>query len=735
MRDLAMTDDPSLSLSQLLYPEVLANPYPFYHRLRGEDPVHWDHLLHTWVVTGYDDVLAVLQHFSAARTPTPDQLRQMGLSSLVPLGEVLVRQMLFLDAATHSRIRSLCSAAFSPRRVEALRSHIQEIVDSLLDAAEAGGGMDVIADLADPLPAIVTAEMLGLPTSDWQQLTSWATDFAEALGNFQHNPDRASRVLNSLQDMCGYFHAAVHSHRQHTHDDLICALLRAEQDGESLSEEEVVANSIMLLTGGQETTTNLIGNGLLTLLRHPDQWDRLRADPALIPSAIEELLRYESPIQLSSRLAPADMVMGGREIAKRQAVIAVMGAANRDPARFADPDSLDICREDNRHLAFGWGPHFCFGAPLARLEGQIAFETLLRRMPGLSLAQGPVSWRENLGFRGLTTLPVELSSVNAPRLETKLPPHDAAPDAGNTTPSAAQLSEAKRALIAQMLGADVPQTPTSAHVSDARLRTDPEERQRVVEVQRGGSKRPFFFLHGQFKDGPFFCYPLARSLGLDQPFYALEPYSFEGLRTPPTFEEIAAAHLRSLRAVQPEGPYLLGGWCNGGLLAYEMARQLRAQDQRVELVVLMDPVDLVYPRRLRALHGTVSRAGKLLRLGKDSQLDWLLRLRHLAASPRHVYRYLRYPAYRRDRASWRFGRGDYPGVYDWIAMGYRPADLYPGKIVFLWSVTQPFRRGWSAVEAANDVEVHVLPCEHITCLNEYLDDLGELLRLRLAAIA
>ncbi len=398
--------DPTLSLYQLLDPKVLANPYPLYHRLRNEDPVHWDPFLHTWVVTRYADVVTVLQHFSAVRTPTPEQLTALGLSSMVPLAEVLVRQMLFLDGHAHARIRNLASSAFTPRRVEALRSHIQEITDHLLDAVQDKGRMDVIADLADPLPAIVTAEMLGLPTSDWQQLTAWSTDFAEALGNLQHNPDHAPRVLQSLEEACAYFSGAIQEHRKHPRDDLIGALLNAELDGDNLTEEEVVANSIMLMTGGQETTTNLIGNGILTLLRHPDQLVKLRANPSLIPSAIEELLRYESPIQYTSRLAPDDLQVGGKTIRKGQAVFAMMGAANRDPGRFPDPDRLDICRQDNRHLAFAWGPHFCFGAPLARIEGQIAFETMLRRMPKLSTELGPVTWRENLGFRGLISMPI-----------------------------------------------------------------------------------------------------------------------------------------------------------------------------------------------------------------------------------------------------------------------------------------------------------------------------------------
>lgn len=403
---MAGQQDPTLSLSRLLEPDVLANPYPLYHRLLDEAPVHWDPFLHIWVVTHYNDVITILTHFSANRTPSPEQLIAMGLPKLAPIAQVLVRQMLFLDGAAHTRIRGLAAKAFTPRRVEQLRSHIQDITDRLLDAAQDAGHMDVIADIADPLPAIVTAELLGVPTSDWRQLTTWSTDFAEALGNFQHNPDNTDRVLRALDEMCVYFRDAIREHQAHPGDDLISALLSAEVDGDRLSEEEVVANSIMLMTGGQETTTNLIGNGMLTLLRHPDQLDLLRADPTLVHSAIEEMLRYESPIQYTTRLTPEDTRMGGKTIRKRQAVLAVMGAANRDPARFPDPDRFDIRRQDNRHLAFAWAAHFCFGAPLARLEAEIAFTSMLRRMPNASLDPVPPAWRDNLGFRGLTTLPI-----------------------------------------------------------------------------------------------------------------------------------------------------------------------------------------------------------------------------------------------------------------------------------------------------------------------------------------
>jgi hypothetical protein len=400
--------DRALSLFHLLDPEVLANPYPLYARLRSEDPVHWDPFLHSWVVTRYADVVTVFQHFSADRTPTPEHLDALGLSALTPLAKVMVRQMLFLDPPAHGRIRGLAAKAFTPRRIEGLRAHIQEIVDDLLDAVAPQGRMDILADLAYPLPAIVTAELLGVPPSDRDQLKAWSEDFAEVLGNFQHNPDRAARVVASVEAMCAYFREAIREHRAHPRDDLISAFIAAEIDGDRLNEEEMIANLIVTMVGGQETTTNLIGNGMLSLLRHPDQLAELRADLSLIPSAIEELLRFESPSQHTARLAPEDTMLGGKLIRKRQAVIAVMGAANRDPERFPDPDRLDIRRQDNRHLAFAWASHFCFGAPLARMEGQIAFATLLRRFPHIAQTPGPITWRENLGLRGLTALNVTL---------------------------------------------------------------------------------------------------------------------------------------------------------------------------------------------------------------------------------------------------------------------------------------------------------------------------------------
>lgn len=407
----ATGSDASLSLYHLLDPDVLANPYPLYRRLQTEDPVHWDPYLHAWVVSRYEDVVRVLQRFSAARTPTPEQLTALGLSELNPVARVLVRQMLFMDPPSHTRLRALAAAAFTPPRAQALRSHIQEIMDGLIDGVLPGGRLDVIADLADPLPATVTAELMGVPVADRDQLKTWSTDFSEMLGNFQHNPGRAGLMLKTVEEMASYFRARIREQEHHPREGVIHALLTAEIDGDRLSEEEVIANSIITMTGGQETTTNLIGNGLLSLFRNPSELARLREEPSLLPSAVEEMLRYESPIQYTTRLAPADVELRGKVIRKRQAVIALMGAANRDPEHFPDPDRMDITRQDNRHLAFSWGAHYCFGAPLARLEAQIALSTILRRLPDLTLEPTPLVWRRNMGFRGLEALPIAFESA------------------------------------------------------------------------------------------------------------------------------------------------------------------------------------------------------------------------------------------------------------------------------------------------------------------------------------
>ena len=404
---------PALSLFQLLDPEVLADPYPLYHRFLREAPVHWDPYLHSWVVTRYPDVIRVLRDFSADRTPPPEKLSEMGLSALNPIAKVMVKQMLFLDPPAHTRIRGLAAAAFTPSKVEALRSHIGEIVRGLLDQIAQQEVTDLIRDFAEPLPCIVTAEMLGVPVADHRQLKIWSQDFAEMLGNFQHNPDRVPRILKSTEEMTAYFRAKMRMNDLRP-NGLVRSLMDAELNGDRLTEDEVIANSIVTMVGGQETTTNLIGSGILTLLRNPAELARLRANPQIIPSAVEELLRYESPSQHTARITPQDTEIGGKQIRKGQAVMAVMAAANRDPERFPDPDRLDLTRTDNKHVAFGWGAHFCFGAPLARIEAQVTFTEMLRRFPTWTLEPGPLEWRTNLGLRGLTSLAVRFETNGAP---------------------------------------------------------------------------------------------------------------------------------------------------------------------------------------------------------------------------------------------------------------------------------------------------------------------------------
>jgi cytochrome P450 len=331
----------------------------------------------------------------------------MGLSSLDRIGRVMVLQHLFMDAPDHTRLRGVCSQAFTPHRVERLRGRIQQIVNSLLDPHLAVGRIELMADLANPLPAIVSAEILGLPPSDHEQLKAWSADFAEVLGNFQHNPDRASRMLRSLDETTAYFREAMNRERNRpTGDSMIGVLVTAEIDGKRLSEELIIANCILLMVGAQETTPNLIGNGMLTLLRNPGEFERLRSDPSLLPSAVEEMLRFEAPSQHTTRIPQGDTRLGNKDICRGQSVIAVMGAANRDPERFSDPDRFDVARIDNKHLAFGAGPHYCFGAPLGRLEASIAFTTIMKRIPELSLASDRLVWRDNVGLRGLVELPL-----------------------------------------------------------------------------------------------------------------------------------------------------------------------------------------------------------------------------------------------------------------------------------------------------------------------------------------
>lgn len=405
-------NDKNLSLLRMLTPQVLADPHSLYRELRDYDPVHWDPYMHAWVATSYPEVVTVLMSCSADRTPPPAYLDRLGLSFMKPFAEVMLKQMMFMDGARHARLRGICSAAFTPRRVESLRNAIEEIANELIDKVIERGRMDMIADFANPLPAIVTARLLGVPTEDHEQLHAWVLDLAEVLGNFQHHPDRVAQIVRSLEDLKRYVARRMEEQRENPTEGLIYSLMTAQVDGQQLSDEEVIANTIITLIGGHETTTNLIASGFLSLLRRPECLQQLRSHPEIAGSAVEELLRFESPVQHTARVAQNDMQLGDKAVLKGSRIVAVLAAANRDPKRFPDPDRLDLLRPDNRHVAFGWAAHFCFGAPLARMEGQIAFNALLRRLQNPALLDRKLEWRENAGLRGLTALNISFDAAS-----------------------------------------------------------------------------------------------------------------------------------------------------------------------------------------------------------------------------------------------------------------------------------------------------------------------------------
>jgi pimeloyl-[acyl-carrier protein] synthase len=386
-------------------PEFVADPYPTYHRLRAEDPVHQSPL-GFWVLTRYEDVVASLRDprmikepiaaFVAARFGLPAPPLGMGLS------------MLDRDPPDHTRLRGLVSKAFTPRVIEQLRPHIQQIVDGLLDRVQGDREMDLIEQFAYPLPVIVICEMLGVPVADHERFKGWGLDIARGLDAIMLPPDSpvAERSVLARRALADYFRGLIAERRRAPRDDMLSGLIAAEEAGDKLSEDELLATCILLLVAGHETTVNLIGNGSLALLRHPAELRRLREDPGLIVTAVEELLRFDGPVQRTARIPSEDVTIGGKTIGKGEMVMPFIGAADRDPAQFPDPDRLDIGRTENRHIAFGWGIHFCIGAPLARVEGQIAISTLLRRMPRLALATAEPQHRQSLTLRGLTSLPV-----------------------------------------------------------------------------------------------------------------------------------------------------------------------------------------------------------------------------------------------------------------------------------------------------------------------------------------
>jgi len=396
-------------------PKFKAQSYAIYARLRTEAPVcrikmgRW---YSAWLLTRYDDVVDALKDERFAKDPrtAPITLKE---KLLIGTFGPLARHMLNSEAQDHKRLRGLVQKAFTPRLVDALRPRIESLTEQLLDRATERSEMDVIRDLALPLPVTIIAEMLGVPASDRERFQRWTAILLEMdIGS----PLRILGGIPAIRTFLRYLRRLVKLRREQPQNDLISGLVLAEEAGEKLNEDELLAMIFLLLIAGYETTVNLIGNGTRALLENPDELEKLRAQPSLMPSAIEELLRYDSPLELaSSRWARCDTVLAGATI-PRGALIAIgLTAANRDPQQFERPDVLDLAREPNRHVAFGQGVHYCLGAPLARLEAHIAFTALLRRFPELRLAvpSNKICWRKSMVLRGLEALPVAFSKKAA----------------------------------------------------------------------------------------------------------------------------------------------------------------------------------------------------------------------------------------------------------------------------------------------------------------------------------
>ena len=380
--------------------EVARDPYAVYRRLRDKDPVHRMRLADAWLLTRYEDVDFMLRDHE--RFGAQDRrFHDAGLTT-----------MLDLDPPDHTRLRALVSRAFTPRSVSRWHGRVQEIADRLLDAVAGRDRFDLIAALGYPLPVTVIAEMLGVPAEDMDRFEGWSNDIALVVEPIL-TPAQVEDVRLASDELFAYFETIVEARQREPRDDLVSALLAAEEEGDRLTREELLSTMLLILVAGNETTRNLIGNGMLALLRHPDQLRLLRDAPELLQPAVDELLRYDSPVQLDGRVVREDLDMGGKRLRVGQKVIGLLGAANRDPAAFDNPDALDIGRKEKSHLSFGRGIHYCLGASLALLEGRIAFQTLLDRFASFRLAAEP-RYRDGIVLRGVESLWIEVEQAPQP---------------------------------------------------------------------------------------------------------------------------------------------------------------------------------------------------------------------------------------------------------------------------------------------------------------------------------
>ncbi len=373
--------------------EARSNPFPIYQKMFEAGDVHWNEATQGWYLLRYDDVTSALRdsRFSASRLqPVYNRLPDALKEKYALLFHSLGLWSLLLDPPEHTPIRKLIATAFAPRLISGLRPKVEQVVDELIDAVIDTGEIKVIADFAYPLPAIIIAEMLGVPVEDRDMIKGWSSAIAKFFGAQQMTPDVIEQTQDAVAQMNDYFSAILDERRAHPQDDIITGMLNAEVDGEKLSQDEMLATCSSLIFGGHETTTYLIANAMVALMTHPDQKDLLLADPALIGNAVEECLRYDAPLQRTTRASVAEIAIGDAVIPPGQRIFVMLGAANRDPKHYANPDTFDITRKDIKHASFGYGLHFCLGASLGRLEAQVAVMHLLERLPNLRLAETPV---------------------------------------------------------------------------------------------------------------------------------------------------------------------------------------------------------------------------------------------------------------------------------------------------------------------------------------------------------
>jgi cytochrome P450 len=392
-------------------PGSLADPYPMYRELLKHNPTSWQPLMEGWVFTRYKDVDHILTHpnMSADRAKARNQFSEMIEKQQQSFGPFSrAPTMLTSDPPQHTRLRKLVSKAFTPRAVNDLKPRIQEIVDELLDEAEAQGNqMDLVTALGYPLPVIVIAEMLGIPSTDRAKFKHWSDEVVATLGGPFTPPDVLDRARVSIEALAEYLMPIIHDRRSNPREDLLSRLVAAEEQGQVLSEDEIFTTAILLLIAGNETTTHLIGNSTLALLRNPEQVEMLRNDPALWPSAVEELLRFIGPVQATARVVKEDMEIGGQAVKEGQIAMTLLGAANHDPEKWGDTaDQLDVTRNPVDHVGLGDGIHFCLGAPLARAEAQISLSSLLKRFPKLRLETDTPEWGGTFIIRGVKSLPL-----------------------------------------------------------------------------------------------------------------------------------------------------------------------------------------------------------------------------------------------------------------------------------------------------------------------------------------